>query len=52
MEIYLPLGRQNVHQHVLYPMIPHSTRTDVDGRRYGTETMCQTVKNDKNDSKN
>jgi hypothetical protein len=46
MEIYLPFGRQNVHQHVLYLLRPHSTRTDDAGWSYGTETICQTVKND------
>jgi hypothetical protein len=43
MEIYLPFGRQNVHQHVLYPMIPHWTLSDVAGLSYQTETKCQTV---------
>jgi hypothetical protein len=52
MEIYLPFGRQNVHQHVLYQRRPHSTRSDVAGLSYQTETMYQSVKNDKNDSKN
>jgi hypothetical protein len=42
----LPFGRQNVHKHVLYPLRPHSTRTDDAGWSYGTETICQTVKND------
>jgi hypothetical protein len=32
-------------------MIPHWTLSDVAGLSYQTETMCQTVKNDKNDSK-
>ncbi len=46
MDIYLPFGRQNVHQHVFYQMIPHWTLCDVAGLSYQTETKCQTVKND------
>jgi hypothetical protein len=44
-------GDSDVHQHVLYQIRPHSTLCDVESLSYDPKTMCQTVKNDKNDSK-